>query len=217
MRPLGLILLFELAALAQDNTPTFGVTVVDPYGLRGEIYLLKRGTDKLPNFKKLEPVGTIYTSSLNIPPREFDAGFPGVTDRFEWFAIDYNGRFWIEKPDRYRFSLLSDDGAKLYIDDKLIINNDGTHPPTEKRGDVRLTGGLHRIRVSYFQGPRFHVALMLGIAGSDEEFRFFSTEEFRPPRNPDDWKHGTPTGTLEVPSDPNAGRRKLVKPPKLLP
>ena len=58
---------------------------------------------------------------------------------------------------------------------------------------------------------------MLGIAGSDEEFRFFSTEEFRPPRNPDDWKYGTPTGTLEVPSDPNAGRRKLVKPPKLLP
>jgi hypothetical protein len=217
MRPLGLIVAISLAALAQDNTPTFGVTVVDPYGLKGEIYLLKRGTLKLPNFNKLEPVGTIYTSSLNIPAREFDAGFPGVTNRFEWFAIDYTGRFWIETPDRYRFSLVSDDGSKLYIDDHLVINNDGIHPPMERRGEVTLAGGLHRIRVSYFQGPRYHVALMLGIAGSGEEFRCFSTEEFRPPRNPDDWKYGTPSSTLEVPPDPNAGRRKLGKPSKLLP
>ena len=206
-----------LAALAQENTPTFGVTVVDPYGLRGEIYLLKPGTGKLPNFNKLEPAGTIYTSSLNIPPREFDAGFPGVTDRFEWFAIDYTGRFWIEKPDKYRFSLVSDDGSKLYIDDRLVINNDGVHPPATAQGWAKLSGGLHRIRVSYFQGPRFQVALMLGIAGPGEPFRVFSTEEFRPPRNPDDWKFGTPNDTLEVPNDPNAGRRKLGKPSKLLP
>jgi hypothetical protein len=37
----------------------------------------------------MKPVGTIHTSSLNIPPRIFTDGFPGVTDRFEWFAIDY--------------------------------------------------------------------------------------------------------------------------------
>lgn len=213
---LGLIVTLGVAAFAQDNTPTFGVTVVDPYGLRGEIFLLKPGTAKLPKFEKLEPVGTIYTSSLNIPPRDFDAGFPGVTDRFEWFAIDYTGRFWIEKPDKYRFSLVSDDGSKLYIDDHLILNNDGTHPAVTVQGSVKLTGGLHRIRVSYFQGPRFHVALMLGVAGPGEEFRIFSTEEFRPPRNPDDWKYGTP-GALEIPPDPNAGRRKLGKPSKLLP
>ena len=212
-----LILTLAAAAAAQQDTPTFGVTVVDPYGLKGEIFLLKRGTAKLPKFQKLEPVGAIYASSLNVPPRDFSTGFPGVTDRFEWFAIDYTGRFWVEKPNKYRFSLESDDGSRLYIDDKLIINNDGTHPPLTREGAAKLAGGLHRIRVSYFQGPRYHVALMLGIAGPDEEFRVFSTEEFRPPRNPDEWKYGTPAGTLEVPPDPNAGRRKLGKPKKLLP
>lgn len=210
-------LLLAAAAFAQDNTPTFGVTVVDPYGLKGEIHLLKPGTRKLPKFDRLEPVGAIYTSRLDIPPREFRTGFPGVTNRFEWFAIDYTARFWVEKPERYRFSLVSDDGAKLYIDGHTIIDNDGTHPPRERRGEVKLAGGLHRIRVSYFQGPRFHVALMLGIAGPGEEFRFFSTEEFRPPRNPEEWKYGTPNGTLDVPPDPNAGRRRLGKPKKLLP
>jgi hypothetical protein len=199
------------AACAQEQpVPAFGVTVVDPYGLRGEIYQIHRGSRKLPDFRKLEPVGTIYTSSLNVPPRNFSEGFPGVTRRIEWFAIDYTGRFWIEKPDEYRFSLESDDGSRLYIDDKLVIDNDGVHPPNTVTNSISLTGGIHRIRVSYFQGPRFHVALVLEIAGPDEDFRVFNTEEFRPPRNPDEWKFGDPND-LQVPPDPNAGRRRLKK------
>src|SRR5262249_19768710 len=117
----------SLAFAQGQHPPTFGVTVVDPYGLRGEVYLIKEGSQKLPNFRKLKPVGTIYTSSLNVPARDFREGFPGVTDRYEWFAIDYTGRFWIDKPGTYRFSLESDDGSRLYIDDPLLINNDGLH------------------------------------------------------------------------------------------
>jgi hypothetical protein len=196
------------AAPDTRSLPAFGVTVVVPYGLRGEIYPIREGSRKLPNFQKLEPVGTIYTSSLNVPARNFSEGFPGVTRRFEWFAIDYSGRFWIEQPDQYRFSLESDDGSRLYIDGRLVINNDGVHPPQTVTKRISLNGGVHRIRVSYFQGPRFHVALVLRIAGPDEDFRVFSTEEFRPPRNPDEWKFGDPND-LTIPPDPNAGRRKL--------
>src|SRR5271155_5748912 len=86
------------ALLAQEqSTVTFGITVVIPSALQGRIYNIKHNTKKLPNFRKMKPVGTIYTTSLNIPPQDFRQGFPGVTTRFEWFAIDYNGRFWVEK------------------------------------------------------------------------------------------------------------------------
>ena len=44
-----------------------------------------------------------------------------------------------------------------------------------------LESGVHRIRVSYFQGPREQVALVLKVAPPGEEFRIFSTDEFRPP------------------------------------
>ena len=115
-----------------------------------------------------------------------------MTKRFEWFAIDYNGRFWIEKPGEYEFSLLSDDGSKLYIDGKEVINNDGQHPPAEETGSVDLDRGIHRIRVSYFQGPRFHVALVLKVAGPGEELRVFSTDEFKPPPNPEVWPYPEP-------------------------
>lgn len=143
-------------------------------------------------FQALDPVAVIYTSSLNVPPRNFTEGFPGVTDRFEWFAIDYSGRFWVEKPGLYQFALTSDDGSKLYIDDELIIDNDGVHAPEVKMGRIGLSGGIHRIRVSYFQGPRDEVALTLEIAPPGEAWRMFSTDEFKPPANPETWHFNDP-------------------------
>jgi hypothetical protein len=65
--------------------------------------------------------------------RDFTEGFPGVTKRFEWFAIDYTGRIWIARPGVYQFELMSDDGSKLYIDD--VIDNDWLH--SEQRLDGR--------------------------------------------------------------------------------
>jgi hypothetical protein len=168
-------------AIAQDPVPTFGVTVVIPSGLEGRIYYLPRNAKKLPDFRKMKSRGTIYTTSLNISPQNFLQGFPGVTKRFEWFAIDYTGRFWIEHSGQYRFSLTSDDGANLYIDDTMVIENDGVHAPIEKEAEAELATGLHRLRVSYFQGPREEVALILKVAAPGEEFRVFRTDDFGRP------------------------------------
>ena len=172
---------------AEDPVYKFGTTVVIPSGLRGSIYRIRRNTARLPDFRRLKPVGAIYTDSLNVPPQDFRQGFPGVTKRFEWFAIDYTGRFWIEHPGKYNFALTADDGARLYIDDLLVVDNDGQHPPRDAAGDIELSGGVHRIRVSYFQGPRFQVALVLKVAPPGEQLRVFSTDEFKPPPHPENW------------------------------
>ena len=88
------------ALTAQEEPPVvFGTTVVIPSGLRGLVYYIKHNRTELPDFKKLKPAGpAIYTSSLNVPAQDFRQGFPGVTKRIEWFAIDYTGRFWVDKP-----------------------------------------------------------------------------------------------------------------------
>jgi hypothetical protein len=140
----------------------------------------------------MKAAGTIWTTTLNIPPRHWRDGFPGVTKRFEWFAINYSGRFWIAEPGRYEFALLSDDGANLYIDDQLAIDNDCQHPPAVRAARVTLSGGIHRIRLPYFQGPRDCVALILAVSGPDRRWRVFSTDEFKPPPNPEDWKYNQP-------------------------
>jgi len=169
--------------------PNFGTTVVAPGGLRGLIYAIPPYTKYLPDLQWLMPLGAIYTSSLNVPPRNFREGFPGVTDRFEWFAIDYTGKFWIEKPGPYGFELTSDDGSRLYIDDHVVVNNDGQHGPVTESATWALSGGIHSIRVSYFQGPRDTVALVLRVAPPGEESRIFSTDEFKPPTDPAAWMY----------------------------
>jgi PA14 domain len=187
----GLLLLIAggvLAAGQEQPAVTFGTTIVVPGGLEGVVYHISKRSKAIPDLRKIKPQGKIYVSSLNIPLRDFTEGFPGVTKRLEWFAIEYTGRFWIEKPGLYRFALTSDDGSRLDIDDYTVVDNDGIHPVATKSGSVELAGGIHSMRVQYFQGPRLQVALVLEIAGPGEAMRVFSTDEFKPPANPEDWK-----------------------------
>jgi len=209
MRTWLVILLAAVGPCVAQQPVTFGTTVVVPSGLRGEVYHLRHNTWMLPDFDKLESVGSIWTTMLNIPPRHWRDGFPGVTKRNEWFGIVYTGRFWIGKPGSYRFALTSDDGSQLFIDDQLVVDNDCQHPPLLRESVVELAGGLHRMRVSYFQGPRDCIALVLAIQGpDDDEWRVFSTEEFKPPSNPEEWKFGN-ASELRAPVDPDENRRRL--------
>lgn len=163
------IMIALLGANAQDEISATASAEENPFGsseevldsLKGDIYYLPEGTSSLPDFSALMPVGSIYAKTLDVPNRAFLEGFPGVTDRFEWFAIRYTGIFNIDQEGDYSFRLASDDGSRLIIDGKEIIINDGTHPMQSASGQVYLSRGHHQIEVDYFQGPREYVALQL--------------------------------------------------------
>jgi hypothetical protein len=197
-----------LAQQSADEEPspatTFGTTVVIPGGLRGSVYFIPENTMVLPDFDHdpVERVGEIWTNQLNVPPRHWRNGFPGLTKRFEWFAIDYAGRFWIAQPGRYTFALLSDDGSRLFLDDTPLIDNDCQHPPDVRVAAVQLEGGVHRVRVSYFQGPRDCLALMLAVAGPDHQWKVFDVREFKPPSNPDEWQFPAASSMVIEPTTP---------------
>ena len=148
-----------------------------PSSLEGNVYKLPRNTNRLPDFSTLSPQSKVYTSSLNIPERAWSEGFPGVRGINEWFGIDYRGNFTVKQDGKYTFRLSSDDGSKLYIDDKLIINNDGTHPTSSKSGTIELSTSIHKINVQYFQGPRYHIALQLFVAFEDNQEVLFPGDD----------------------------------------
>jgi hypothetical protein len=140
---------------------------------RADICFLEAGTRTLSSVKHCPRVGTFFTSVLDVPPRQFNEGFPGISARTEWFAIRYTGRFTVRESGQYYFRLVSDDGSMLYVDGYTIIDNDGTHPPSSRLGNMRLLEGEHEFFLSYFQGPRDWIALQLFVTPPDGQERLF--------------------------------------------
>jgi hypothetical protein len=178
------------------TTSSFGTTTPDTHALCDDVYELTPWTTILPRFSELDAIAPVYSTSLGVFTRFFTEGIPGVTDRTEWFGVNYHGVFSVDKLGKYEFDLLSDDGAKVYVDDKLIVSDDTVHPAQRSRGSVMLTAGSHDIRVSYFHGPRTEVALILLVKTHGAAWRLFDTREF--------------PGS----EDPATQRTKLPLPPK---
>jgi hypothetical protein len=140
---------------------------------RAEVCAIRRGTRSVKEVTSCPLLATFFTNRLDVPPRGFSEGFPGVTDRTEWFAIRYRGKFTVKAGDYYRFRLVSDDGAILYIDGYPVVDNDGQHPPVSRQATIQLEAGEHELFVSYYQGPRDNLALQLFVKGSDGPERLF--------------------------------------------
>jgi hypothetical protein len=143
----------------------------------------------LPDFRELDPIGSLYTSYLDVPNQFFSntTGIPGVTPRTNLFGIDYRASFWVRMPGEYRFRMASDDGAILEVDDKRIINLDGIHPVNEGTGRMHLETGLHTIHVPYYQGAPISVALELWVKppGADRWIVFDLKDYSAPTSAPD--------------------------------
>jgi hypothetical protein len=123
-----------------------------------------------------EPVTAFRTSKIDVAPRRFTEGFPGVGHRVDWFGIDYRGSFKVRKADYFTFRLLSDDGALLFIDGNQVIDNDGQHGPRSEAMSLPLTKGDHEFRLLYYQGPGGSLALQLFVKTYKSDERLFGPE-----------------------------------------
>jgi mono/diheme cytochrome c family protein len=112
---------------------------------------------KLPDFDKLKPVKSGQTSDFDL----------GVARRINDCAIKFDGFVKIENDGNYTFTTNSDDGSKLWIDGKLVVNNDGIHPPQVKSGKIKLTKGMHKLTVAVFNaGGGFELSVEVEGPGS---------------------------------------------------
>ncbi len=70
----------------------------------------------------------------------------------DFFALMSKGVLKIEETGNYGFRLWSDDGSKLYLHDKLVIDNDGMHGTEMKQANLYLEKGYHPFMIEFFQG-----------------------------------------------------------------
>jgi len=97
-----------------------------------------------------------------------------LKQREDYFGFLFDGYISVPDAGEYVFFTTSDDGSRLYIDGKMVVQNDGEHPMDERSGKVVLTRGDHAFRLVYYergnddglevrwQGPTFGKQLIPG-------------------------------------------------------
>ena len=118
---------------------TAGVIRMGP-GLHYDYYK-KQFTD-FPNYAELTPTesGTVPNFQLVNP-----SGQPV-------FALRYTGTITIPEDGEYTFYTQSDDGSRLFINGKQVVDNPGLHGIVEKSGKAKLEAGRYPIEVWFFDG-----------------------------------------------------------------
>ena len=157
-------------------------------GLKGSIHYAESltsrpssSTDLIRDGKKLD--AELFLSRLFVPTRMFDSGFVAEGGRAlqnekgevltEWFALDMQSKIKLaagEATGLYQLAVLSDDGATLLLNNPAtgafepLIQSEGAHETKLAcAGQVVEMGASTKIpmRLTYFQGPRFHISLVL--------------------------------------------------------
>ena len=68
------------------------------------------------------------------------------------FSVRWTGYLKPDKSDKYTFDVSSDDGVRLYIDDKLIINDWNDHAVLTNSYTMELNAGqLYKIKLEYYE------------------------------------------------------------------
>lgn len=123
-----------------------GVMKVLPLGggLQDLHYALYLGAwQKLPDFSKLKPhrEGRLEDNLVQLK----------LDDYKNEFGVVYTGKLQAPRTGNYRFYLGGDDGVRLLIDGRQVVEHDGIHPVEIREGSVKLEAGPHAFRLEYFQ------------------------------------------------------------------
>jgi alpha-L-fucosidase len=102
--------------------------------------------DKLPDFARMKPVLEGHVSAFDRKPRKQE----------DHFGFRYTGYVNVPRPAAYTFWTDSDDGSNLYIDGRLVVNNDGLHSLESKSGTIPLGRGLHKFTLDFFEKSGGH-------------------------------------------------------------
>lgn len=141
-------------------TPRPATTPGTQPGLLCEEY--KGSWDAVPDFDTLLPRDSFNLNTVSLVQKS-GKGMQQEED----FGRRFSGYITVPTDGVYEFSLTSDDGSKLWIDQELAIDNDGLHSAVTKTTHLALAKGAHQIFVGWFnKSGGLELSLLWGKAGS---------------------------------------------------
>lgn len=78
---------------------------------------------------------------------------PSIKDakQEDHFGYIFSGLILVPEDGIYEFMTKSDDGSVLYVNDKKVVDNDGSHGAIVATGRIALKKGLHAYKLLYFE------------------------------------------------------------------
>ena len=117
------------------------VTIGDRrYGVAYRVY--HGAFERLPDLDTVTPVARGFANAIT-------HDVPGARD--DDYALRFDGFLEVPSDGAWTFVLSSDDGSRLMIAGRVVVDNDGQHEDRPARGSIRLAKGLHPIRVEFFE------------------------------------------------------------------
>jgi S1-C subfamily serine protease len=133
----------DLTPQEMPPQPAVEVTSSEP-GLKFSFHHGK--FNQMPDFATIPTERTGVIASLGGQLKEINQ------TREDFFAIRFEGYLKIKADGLYRLIIVSDDGSRLFLHNRLTIDHDGNHPPKPASRMMRLKSGLHPLTIEFFQG-----------------------------------------------------------------
>jgi PA14 domain/Fibronectin type III domain/Bacterial TSP3 repeat len=129
--------------VAPTADPKAGLSNVTP-GIKVSYY---EGTfSAMPDFSTMTPFKTDILTTFNMPT---NYGKILSSDKEDAVAVVLTAYFDVKTTGKYRFYMVDDDGARLYIDNNLIIDHDRTGW-RDGYADLYLKAGTHSFKLEYY-------------------------------------------------------------------
>jgi hypothetical protein len=116
-------------------------------GFKEEAHYMGKEMKSLPNFNSHKPDMTRFVNQINY--QSTGGKFPGWAHA-DHFCGRWTGTLHIHRRGNYRWSIISDDGSKLWINNRYIINNDGLHGMRNREANWR-PGSKNSIKLEMFE------------------------------------------------------------------
>jgi len=156
--------------------------------LRGQLAILKNFMDNL-DFAKMTRAPSVVqevpanaaTQVLTKPDKTYVIYVEPKQAQTNYYSVRWTGQVEPRYSDTYTFYTHSDDGIRLSVNGKLLINDWTTHPVKEDRAEISLQGGhKYALKIEYFQGMAGAAARLLWSSPHQPKEVVPSNQLFRP-------------------------------------
>lgn len=132
-------LMFEVPPNLEPEPASNGLT--EP-GIQVDYFYPSASNVALETLEQMKPKasGVVPQIVMNVPQLK----------QRDKFALRFTGTVTAPRTGKYQFFVASDDGSRIYLNGRLLINHDGLHGMSEKSASIDLNAGVHDLIVTYF-------------------------------------------------------------------